>query len=86
MQVIDSKGRVTLPADIRAAAHLEPGDTIDVWLGGPGSVLIASPEIRCAVCGVAETATTTHVKIGEDPVWYVCRTHAREARKYLGGK
>lgn len=70
---IDARGRVTLPPDVRAVAHFEPGDAVDVVADGVGCVTLLSIEPMCAVCGDRRGLLA---EFGADPVRRICVTCA----------
>jgi AbrB family looped-hinge helix DNA binding protein len=37
---VQSRGQITLPRDVRRAAHIEPGDTVTIQAVGPGTVQV----------------------------------------------
>lgn len=52
-----SKGRITIPADIRKFLRLKPGDTIDFQVEESGSARISLVPRRAAdVCGILADA------------------------------
>lgn len=61
-----SKGRITIPADIRNALHLKPGDTVLFQLEENGTVRISPyPRKVADVYGILARAGRRPLSIGE---------------------
>ena len=72
--VVDEKGRLQLPADVRRDSRIEPGCEVDVSADGESVIVLPVPP-RCAVCG---TQRGTLAEFGDDPVRCICERCADE--------
>ena len=70
--IVDEKGRLQLPAEVRRDARIEAGNEVDVSADGDSIIVLPVPP-RCAVCGIQRGLLAT---FGADPVRSICATCA----------
>jgi bifunctional DNA-binding transcriptional regulator/antitoxin component of YhaV-PrlF toxin-antitoxin module len=70
--IVDEKGRLQLPAEVRREARIEPGVEVDVSAdAASGQIIVLAVPPRCAVCGAQGPLLA---EFGTDPVRHICTT------------
>lgn len=53
---LTSKGQATIPADVRAALGLKPGDSVEFRLNDAGEVVLRRAPTLADLCGIVKVA------------------------------